>query len=58
MPSLIIKNGVQRYRASVPMPEEQGKRKQKLYPDDSKKSYKNALLWEEETKKQLKRELV
>jgi integrase len=58
MPSLIKKNGVIRYRASVPMPEEPGKRKQKLYPDDSKKSYKNALLWEEETKKQLKEELV
>ena len=57
MPSLIMKNGVFRYRASVPVPGESGKRKQKLYPDDSKKSYKNALLWEEETKKQLVEEM-
>ena len=57
MPSLIMKNGVIRYRASVPVPGEYGKRKQKLYPDDSKKSYKNALMWEEKTKKQLVEEM-
>ena len=57
MPSLIMKNGVLRYRASVPVPGEPGKRKQKLYPDDSKKSYKNALIWEGKTKKQLVEEM-
>ena len=53
MPSLIMKKGVLRYRASVPIPGEPGIRKQKLYPDDTKKSYKDAVLWEKETKKQL-----
>jgi integrase len=57
MPSLIMKNGVLRYRASVPIPGKPGKRKQKLYPDDSKKTYKKTVLWEEETKKQLKEEM-
>ena len=57
MPSLIRKNGVLRYRASVPDPGNPGKRKQKLYLDDSKKSYKNALMWEEETKKKLVKEM-
>ena len=57
MPSLIMKNGVLRYRASVPIPGKPGKRKQKLYPDDSKKSHKKAILWEEKTKKQLQEEM-
>lgn len=57
MPSLIKRNGVLRYRASVPVPGKPGKRKQKLYPDDSKKSFKKAVLWEEETKRHLKEEM-
>ena len=57
MPSLIIKKGVLRYRASVPIPGIPGKRKQKLYPDDSKKSHKKAILWEEKTKKKLIEEM-
>lgn len=58
MPSLIKKNGILRYRASVPVPGKFGKRKQKLYPDESKKSYKDAVLWEEKTKKQLEKEMA
>lgn len=57
MPSLITKNGVRRYRASVPVPGDPKKRKQKLFPDSSKKSQKKAIIWEEETKTRLKEEI-
>lgn len=53
MPSLIEKNGTKRYRGSVSIPGQKKKRKQKLFPDDSKRSYKQAMLWEEKTKKEL-----
>jgi integrase len=53
MPSLIMKKGMLRYRASVPIPGIPGKRKQRLFQDDSKKSHKKAILWEEKTKKKL-----
>ncbi len=53
MPSLVTKNGKKRYRASVAIPGQKKKRKQKLFPDDSKRSYKQAVLWEEKIKKEL-----
>lgn len=56
MPSRIKKNGLYRYRASVEDPRSPGRRIQKLFPDDSKKSQKEAILWEEETRKALQQE--
>lgn len=53
MPSLITKNGVLRYRGSVPLPWDQTKRVQKLFPDGKKESYVAALQWEDMTRKQL-----
>lgn len=53
MPSLIKVKGVPRYRASVPVPGNQDQRKQKLFPDDSKESYLQALAWEETTRRTL-----
>jgi len=54
MPSKVLKRGVIRYRASVTV---QGQTIQKLFPDESKKSYQAALIWEKETKKELKQRL-
>jgi len=54
MPSKIMKRGILRYRASVTV---QGQTIQKMYPDESKKSYQAALIWERETKKELERKL-
>ena len=56
MPSLIEKNGKKKYRASVPIPGQKKKRKQRLFPDDSKKSYKSAVLWEKKIKKELEKQ--
>ena len=51
MPSLIkIRNGRQVYRATVMV---KGTRKDKLFPDSSKDSFRAAAEWEKETKKQL-----
>ena len=50
MPSKVLKRGISRCRASVTV---QGQTVQKLYLDDSKKSYQTALVWEKETKKEL-----
>ena len=54
MPSKIIKRGICRYRANVNV---QDHKKQKLFPDDSKKSYQAALLWEKETRIELEKKL-
>jgi len=54
MPSRIKKNGLYRYRASVTDTNAPGRRIQKLFPDDSKKSQREAILWEEETRKAIR----
>ena len=54
MPSKVSKRGISRYRASVTV---QGQTLQKLFPDESKKSYQAALVWEKETKKELEQKL-
>ena len=47
MPSLIKKRGKDRYRASVMV---KGKTKAKLFPDSKKQSFREAVIWETETK--------
>ncbi len=54
MPSKIKKRGILRYRASVTI---QGQTRQKVFRDESKSSYKEALIWEKETKKDLEKAL-
>lgn len=54
MPSKVSKRGMSRYRASVTV---QGQTLQKLFADESKKSYQAALIWEKETRKELERKL-
>lgn len=54
MPSIIVKRGTKRYRASVTV---QGQTLQKLFPDECKKSYQAALIWEKESKKELEKQL-
>ena len=54
MPSKVLKRGIWRYRASVTV---QGQTLQKLFPDESKKSYQEALFWEKEAKKELKKKV-
>ncbi len=54
MPSKVLKRGTLRYRANVNV---QGQKRQKLFPDDSKKSYQAALFWEKETKIELEKQL-
>ena len=54
MPSKVTKRGISRYRASVTV---QGQTLQKLFADESKKSYQAALIWEKETKKELEQKL-
>ena len=54
MPSLIKKRGKDRYRASVMV---NGKTKAKLFPDSSKQSFREAVIWESETRKSLIKEL-
>ena len=49
-----LKRGIARYRASVTV---QGQTLQKLFPDESKKSHQEALVWEKETKKELEEKL-
>jgi integrase len=51
MPSLIIKRGKPRYRATVTV---KGVRDDKLFPDDSKDSFREAVLWEKTRKKELR----
>lgn len=54
MPSIIVKRGISRYRASVTV---QGQTLQKLFLDESRKSYQAALIWERETKKEMEKKL-
>ncbi len=54
MPSLICKRGKSRWRASITV---QGVTKQKLYPDDSRKSEKEAIIWETEQRKEILEDL-
>ena len=53
MPSLIRKRGVLRYKAKVPVPEDPGKTKEKLFPDNSEASRRAAVEWEIKTEFQL-----
>lgn len=55
MPSLITKRGKKRWRGYVQL---KYVIQQKLFPDDSKKSHKTAVMWENETRKQLEKELA
>ena len=50
MPSLIKKRGKKRYRASVTF---EGTTRQKTFPNATKKSLKEAIIWEDETRKEL-----
>jgi len=51
MPSLIKRIGKRRWRASIMV---QGNVRQKVFPDDSKDSYRAAVLWEAQAKETLK----
>ncbi|MBU2549599.1 MAG: tyrosine-type recombinase/integrase [Proteobacteria bacterium] len=50
MPSLIVKRGKHRWRASVQV---NGISRQRVFPDDTKTSKRHAVLWEEEQRTQL-----
>jgi len=52
MPSLITKRGLKRWRGTVMV---KGERRDKLFPDATKKSYREAVLWEKETQKELEK---
>lgn len=54
MPSYITKRGKRRVKAHVMV---QGKTREKLFPDDSKKSYRSAVKWEEEAREQIAKEV-
>ena len=54
MPSKVLKRGILRYRASVTV---RGQTLQKMFSDESKKSYQAALVWEKEIKKELEKRL-
>ena len=54
MPSKIRKRGICRYRGSVTV---KGVTRQRLFADGSKKSYRAAVVWENETRKALEEEL-
>lgn len=54
MPSIIMKRGKLRYRASVTV---QKVTRQKIFQDNSQKSKREAYLWEEEAKRKLETEL-
>ena len=54
MPSKVLKSGMWRYRASVTV---QGQTLQKLFPDEGKKSYQAAIIWEKESKMELEKQL-
>ena len=53
MPSLIKKRGKKRWRGTVMY---QGQRREKLFPDGTKKSKREALQWEQETLEEMKKE--
>lgn len=54
MPSYIKKRGKRRVKAHVMV---QGRSKEKLFPDDSKKSYRNAVTWEEKQREKITEEI-
>ncbi len=53
MPSLITKRGKKRWRATVMV---NGQREDKLFPDSSMKTKREAVLWEKEVKERLEKE--
>ena len=57
MPSLIRKRGVLRYKGKVPIPDQPGKTKERLFPDNSENSRKKALEWEIKTELELKADM-
>ena len=50
MPSLITKRGVKRWRGTVMV---SGERRDRLFPDATKETFRKAVLWEKETQKEL-----
>jgi len=50
MPSLITKRGLKRWRGTVMF---KGERRDKLFPDATKKTYRKAVQWEKEIQKEL-----
>ena len=55
MPSLIMKRGQERWRGTVMV---KGERRDKLFPDATKKSYRKAVLWEKEEREELEESLI
>lgn len=53
MPSLITKRGKKRWRATIMV---NGERKDQLFPDNSKESFRAAVLWENSEKERLTKE--
>lgn len=53
MPSLITKRGKKRWRATVMV---NSQRKDKLFPDNSKETFREAVSWEKEEKDRLEKE--
>src|SRR5208283_2976510 len=54
MPSKIVKRGISRYRASITV---KGITRQRMFPDVSKKTYREAVEWESKTKEEMEKEL-
>ena len=52
MPGLVTKRGKKRWRASIMVG---GELRQKLYPDATKKSYREAVAWETEQKEKIEK---
>jgi integrase len=55
MPSSITKRGKKRWRASIMV---NGKKREKLFPDNSMATKRNAALWEKEEKERLEKEQI
>lgn len=55
MPGLIIKRNQKRWRGQIMV---NGTLRQKLFPDDTKKSYREAMAWENDEKIKLEKELT
>lgn len=55
MPSLITKRGTKRWRGTIMV---KGQRRDRLFPDNSKETYRQAVLWEKKEKERLEQELT
>lgn len=54
MPSLITKRGKKRWRATIMV---EGQRQDQLFPDNSKESFRKAVIWEKEEKQKLENQI-